>query len=101
VEGGDHFGFTILPLAVDMAGEKNRSHYGGRSSERISGAFDTYARPDQELQINYQNADGSGGIVVISCGTKAAGSTITHAPANRRRNNIATMPRQRKTCRAL
>jgi hypothetical protein len=31
----------------------------------FQGAFDTYAQPDQELQINYQNADGFGGIVVI------------------------------------
>ena len=31
----------------------------------FQGAFDTYGQPDQELQINYRNADGSGGIVVI------------------------------------
>jgi hypothetical protein len=24
VEEGDHFGFTIIPLGVDMAGEKNK-----------------------------------------------------------------------------
>jgi hypothetical protein len=24
VEEGDHFGFTIIPLGVDLAGEKNK-----------------------------------------------------------------------------
>jgi hypothetical protein len=31
----------------------------------FQGAFDTYAQPDQELQINYRNAVGSGGMVAI------------------------------------
>jgi hypothetical protein len=47
----------------------DRTRAAGVQNE-FQGAFDTHARPDQELQINYQNADGSGGIVVISYGTK-------------------------------